>query len=1517
MTSSTTIEKEIVQMYFDGKDFKKGVQGSINDLDQLKKSMDMKGASRSFGDLEKAARVDFSPLGRGLDSVSAKIGIMQIAAITLVSRITNAVIDGAKKLGDALIIAPVRTGMEEYETQLNSVQTILANTKKEGTNLQDVTDALDELNRYADLTIYNFTEMTKNIGTFTAAGVELDTSVAAIKGIANLAATSGSSAVQASTAMYQLSQAIASGTVRLMDWNSVQNAGMGGQVFQDALIETARVHGVAIDSIIDQEGSFRESLSRGWLSSEVLLETLSKFTGDLSDEQLRLMGYTEEQIVGIQEMAETANDAATKIKTLTQLGDTMAEALQSGWAESWRTILGDFEEAKELWGRVAEVIGGIIDRSSRARNDLLNTWSDVGGRDILLEGFFNLLHAGEMILTSFSNAVADIFPPITWRQLFRLTLAFRDFTEKIDGGYQKFKDFRTIVKGIAAVLDLVKMAVLAVLRPFREWLKAIGPGASSGIVAFLVKLAEGVLAFREFAIETDFFNTKVSEALGWITKLGGKIGELVANFLDLEIVQSVIKWFGDLQRDDFIRFWNGLLNVLRAIAAPFLFLAIMAKELATAIGELEIIKKVVDWFKEIDWSGISNFAAGIAEGFERIADSVKNSDLLGKFVELLNTFDGRRIKQFFADAAEGFSWLGDILDGIKEKLSGIKVDAGEVATGVGDAGGAISEGLSKFLDTLIEHAKTLDYSALFKAINTGLFAGVFLSIRKLAQGWSLGDVLEDSDIGETLGDIFGRLEGTLGSFQNNLRADTIQKLAVAIALLAGSIFLLTLVDSTKLATATAAIAAMVIALFGTSGALKTVSTQDAIKASLSLVGLAIAVGILSLAMNLISGMDGDSIRNSLFAIGAGLAGLVVSVNNLSGGTGVGLFKTVGLLMALATAILILGLAVKQFGTMDQETLQQGLLGIAGALAILVGSMAAITHISEGGLLKAAIAITDMALALLVLAQAVKQFGTMDVDIVSQGLTSIGIILAGFAAYTRLVQPKGTIGAAIAITIMSAALLILQKAIELFGRMKWEEIIRGLVAVGGALLILVLAANLMTGAITGAFATIIMAGAILILAAALKVLSSLTWGELLIALVALAATFVILGLAAAILTPLLPSLIVLGIAMALIGAGALLLGAGLALAALGLVLIAGSAAAIAAAIGLVGGAIIQILPKLAEAIAQAFVNFITVIAENGPVIVEGFRTIILGFITAIGELIPEIVIVIMDMIQALLDAIAERLPDLVQRGYDILTELMSGIADNIAEVVALGLEVLTEFINGLEDGIPDLVDSAFSLILTFLESINEAVEEYQPLIVEAGLEIGINMVEGTIKGLLDSIPKVASAIGNLVDRAIAAFTGGFESNSPSRVTYRIAEDVVQGFVNGVRSRTRQARRTMESLALDAQESFRPIISAIASEIDSGLDFRPEITPVLSMGEFESSVGRLNSLFAGSSILAELEARSRTVGSNDIGTGSVSDSGGEGSVTFVQNNYSPKALDRTAIYRDTKTHVAQLNYRRTFG
>lgn len=368
----SSIDERVVEMQFRNDQFEQGIKKSLISLENLKKGLNLDKSSKSLSNLESTAKnFSMKNLASDVASISDRFSTMGIIGMTALQNITNSAIATGKTLMSALTIDPVKSGFQEYETQINSVQTILANTESKGTTLDQVNAALDELNHYADMTIYNFTEMTRNIGTFTAAGVDLDTSVQAIKGIANLAAVSGSNSQQASTAMYQLSQALAAGTVKLQDWNSVVNAGMGGQVFQDALKETARVHGVAIDQMIKDEGSFRETLSKGWLTSSILTETLSKFTGDLNESQLKTMGYTDEQIASIIKMGQTANDAATKVKTFTQLFDTLAEAMQSGWTQSWEYIVGDFDQAKESLTVVSDTLSNIINNSSNKRNDLL------------------------------------------------------------------------------------------------------------------------------------------------------------------------------------------------------------------------------------------------------------------------------------------------------------------------------------------------------------------------------------------------------------------------------------------------------------------------------------------------------------------------------------------------------------------------------------------------------------------------------------------------------------------------------------------------------------------------------------------------------------------------------------------------------------------------------------------------------------------------------------------------------------------------------------------------------------------------------------------------------------------------------------------------------------------------------------------------------------------------------------------------------------------------------------------
>ena len=378
---SKTIDEKVVEMRFDNKQFESNVATSMSTLEKLKKSLKLDGVSKGLEKINSAAKNNnLEALGESANTVGLRFNAMYTMADQALRNITTRVQHTAESMVKALTIDPIMSGFKEYETQINAVQTIMANTSSKGTTLDQVNAALDELNKYADLTIYNFTEMTRNIGTFTAAGIDLDTSVSAIQGIANLAAVSGSTSQQASTAMYQLSQALASGTVKLMDWNSVVNAGMGGQVFQDALKETARVHGVAIDEMIEKQGSFRETLSEGWITSEILTETLKKFTmaAEEGSEQwekykksLMDTGYTEAQAESILKMANTATDAATKVKTFTQLWDTLKEAAQSGWTQTWEYIIGDFEEAKAFLTELHGFFSGIIEASATRRNNLI------------------------------------------------------------------------------------------------------------------------------------------------------------------------------------------------------------------------------------------------------------------------------------------------------------------------------------------------------------------------------------------------------------------------------------------------------------------------------------------------------------------------------------------------------------------------------------------------------------------------------------------------------------------------------------------------------------------------------------------------------------------------------------------------------------------------------------------------------------------------------------------------------------------------------------------------------------------------------------------------------------------------------------------------------------------------------------------------------------------------------------------------------------------------------------------
>src|SRR5574344_2745827 len=659
---STTIDQRVVEMQFDNKQFETNVKTSLSTLDTLKQSLNLNGASKGLENVSSAAKkCDMSELSGVVQTVQAKFSTLEVIAVTAIANIVNRAVDAGLAITRALTIDPPMDGLREYETNLNSIQTILANTQAAGTNLQQVTGALEELNHYSDKTIYNFSEMARNIGTFTAAGVDLDTSVSAIKGIANLAAVSGSTSEQASTAMYQLSQALASGTVKLMDWNSVVNAGMGGQVFQDALKETARVHGVAIDSMIKDEGSFRETLNKGWLTSDILTETLAKFTGDLNEDQLRTMGYTNEQIQSIMKMGQTANDAATKVKTFTQLFDTLKEAAQSGWTQSWEIIVGDFEEAKELLTDVSDIFGNMIGESANARNEVLQGWKDLGGRTAIIDALRNAFEGVLSIMKPIKEAFNEIFPPITAQQLASFSEALRDLTAKLKLSETASANLKSTVKGVFGVVDIVKQAISAVFKAVGSLLGGFGD-LGGGILGVTAKFGEWLVSVDEAIKKSDIFNKVLQGIVGSIKKTIDAVKNLVdkikekINFNGFELFYSFLE-----------RIYERMSQVGDAAGEMKSGVVVAIELMGEALGNSKFLKLL-----KALWKGIKTIAGGIAKALgimtEGLVDKISNADFNGIF-DLINTAAlsgiAIAITKFLKNVTDPLNGIMDILDSVR------------------------------------------------------------------------------------------------------------------------------------------------------------------------------------------------------------------------------------------------------------------------------------------------------------------------------------------------------------------------------------------------------------------------------------------------------------------------------------------------------------------------------------------------------------------------------------------------------------------------------------------------------------------------------------------------------------------------------------------------------------------------------------------------------------------------------------------------------------------------------------
>ena len=1400
---STTIDERVVEMRFDNKQFEQNVQTSISTIEKLEKSLNLKGASKGLEDVNAAAKnCNMTPLSNAVETVKMRFSALEVMAVTALANITNSALNAGKNIVSALTIDPIKTGFQEYETQINAVQTILANTQHEGTNLQQVNRALDELNTYADKTIYNFTEMTRNIGTFTAAGVNLQTSVDSIKGIANLAAVSGSSAQQASTAMYQLSQAIAAGKVQLMDWNSVVNAGMGGKVFQDALVRTSELLGTGAKNAIEMYGSFRESLTKtGWLTTEVLTETLKQFAGAYDEADLIAQGFSESQAKDIVEMAKTAEDAATKVKTFTQLWDTLKESAQSGWTQTWEILIGDFGEAKELLTEISNSIGGIISQTAEARNAVLSSGLSSGWKQLLDQGIADeagYIEAIEEVARkngdAFDKMVADSedFTDALKRGLKEgvissdtLTEAVYNLQDKMSGmseeelkaaGYtsEMVEQIESLDSGLRNGSISMDEFTEKILRPSgRENLIQALWNAAQGLMSVITPMKD---AFREiFPPMTGEQLYNLTVGLQELTEKF-KIGEETANNLK-RTFKGVFALF-DIGLQGVKALVGGFADLIGYVApAGDGILGFTASIGDFIVGIDEAIKSSDAFNKAIE--GIGNFLKPIADGVKTFVKTV--ADAFGEFANVdtsgLDNFADKVQTRF-----EPFVKLGELVKKAFEGIIGIVEKAAPVLSKLGSI---VANAFGNLGEAILTAFDTASFDPILDLINTGLFSAILIGVKKFID--SLSEITENG--GGILGsfkDILDGVKGSLEAWQSSLKAGTLLKIAGAMAILTAAIVALSLVDSEKLSASLGALSVLFVELLGSMTIFEKVMNGAAIKGmgqlTIAMIGMSTAVLILAGSVQKLSGLDWDELLKGLVGV-AGLSAILVASATALSKTSKGLIKGSAGLVVFAAAIRVLVGAVEDLGALDVGSLAKGLIGV-GVLCTELALFLKATDLDGMGVLKGT-GLVLLAASINILADAVGAFGALDISSLLKGLSAIAVVLTELAVFTKVTaNANHVVSTATAMTILGAAMLVFGEAVEKMGNLSWGEIGRGLTTMAGSLAAVTVAMNLLpNGMISKATGMVEVGAALLIIGEAVRNMGGMSWDEIAKGLVTLAGSLTILvvalnamktalpGAAAvltvsaalAIFTPVLKSLgnmswesiakglvalagsfTVLGVAGVALGPlTPAILGLSAAIAVLGVGCLAAGAGILAFSTGL------SALAVSGAAGAASLVVAVSSILSLIPLLFESIGEGILSLAGVIANGGPAIAEAFTVLVLAAVEALVTAVPAVVDGLFVLIDSVLSALVEHTPTIVEQLFDILIGIIQAITTKLPELIKAGVELLMAFFDGVIDAL---------SGIDVNV-LIKGIAGiGLLSAIMLALSAVASLVPGAMLGVLG---------------------------------------------------------------------------------------------------------------------------------------------------------------
>ena len=1408
---SATIDQKVVEMRFDNKDFEKNTHQTMSTLEKLKQSLKLNGATKGLEEIETKQRgMKFEGLAAGIETVQMKFSAMEAIAFSALQNITNRAINAGISITKALTIDPISTGFQEYEEKMGSVRTMLMSS---GYGLDIIKEQLEELNKYADQTIYSFQDMTSNIGKFTNAGVDLKVAVQAMKGISNEAAVSGASSMEASRAMYNIAQSLSMGYMQFIDWKSIENANMATVEFKTNLMKT----GVAMGKIKDLGNGlystgketynlqqlFKDGLKDQWLTSDVLLTTLQEYSNEET------------------EIGKKAYDAATKVRTFSQLMATLKEAAQSGWGMTWELLVGDFNEATDFLTEISDKIGGILDASSKARNEMLKAWKEGGGRSAAIDSLRNIYNAIGALIKPIRDAFREVFPPMTAKRLIEMTEAVKNFTSKLILTSKASKQLHDIFKAFFSVIkvgvNIIKTGLTIIFKAISAILgfKGSALDAVHVVSQWVQGLADAINKSKVFTKTAEFVSGAVDKIRDAIAKAIDKIKQLFTS--------SGISSFVDALRKlwDFISFIGGKVVNIAAIIVNGITSAfssgsgtLNALVSGTLLGTILLkIKQFIDNFdntvKQITGVGknvveILKGVRGVLKAYQEDLESKKllkiaaAVGILAISLKILSTIP-------MEDLIKGLGGIGVLFSGL---MGALKI-------------------LSKYMGDLKKVGIT---SALMTAMSISILilAGALKKVSSIETEKLLPSMIA---LGFIMGIMLAVAKGLgTGGKQLEKGAGQLILMAVAVRILASAIKSIGKLDPIQMATGVLGLSSIIVLLAALSENLSK-KKVDMVSGSAGIIALAIGIKIISSAVKSLGSMNLTKMAQGLLGFSAimlVLAGISEFLSKKKASFAAG----GGSMLILSVALLIMAKVAKQFGQMEWESLGKAGVAIGGILIFaaglsLIGKMGPSLLLGASGLLVAGV-------ALAIFVPAIKKLGEIDFKTISTAmLYLVGVLAAlGVAAYALV-----NTGALVAMAALAGVLLLFGAGIALVGA--------GLMMISAGIASLAASLTVSAAAIVAQL-TIILTGIIMLIPNTIKALAeglvlfikiiADSFGQISDALVT-----IIIGICD-VLIQCVPKIVetLLIIFTALLESLATHLPA---------IIDAGMRIVIA----FIEGIALK-LPDLIQAGFDLIISFINGVADairnNAQAIKDAMinlgTAMLDGLCTFLGINSPSTKFMEIGkyIIEGLINGLVDGVVNLVTK----VKEIANKMADAVHEKIAKFKEIGGNLINALKDGVADFKDKVINKVQSVakgaVSTLNDFINNFK--------DAGKNLMNGLKDGITAAKDKIVNKVKSIANSAIDTIKKTLGIHSPSTVFRKIGEYTIQGMVNGITAMGKMVGRVSERVGNLAINGMNKSIDKVADLLSTDIDAEPTITPVLDLSEIQNGVGKMNSMFNNQSV-----------------------------------------------------------------